>query len=262
MARVHAVMNQKGGVGKTTVVVQTAATVADTMGGTPDNTPVLGISVDRQASMYEWAKRAGDNLPFDFLQLHDNPYELAKLKRLRKYAHIFVDTPGALDEPGSEAKLTILKAVLEMADDVTVPVEPEPMAFTPASRTIEQVIKPSGKPFKILVNNWEPRDGDYDLNQTLEYIQRKGYPRYNTVIRHYKLHTRAPGGGLTVVSYAKNKVAMEARTDFFRFAVELLALSGSEPKHALTDPGGNGVTTRQPGSAGDAVDSAVREMGA
>lgn len=242
MGRVHAVMNQKGGVGKTTIVVQTAATVADTMGGTPDNTPVLGVSTDPQASMLEWANRASDALPFDFVQCHDDPHQLAKLKRLSQYAHIFVDTPGALDSPGAEDKLTILRAVLEAADDVTVPVEPEPLAFAPAARTIETVIKPSGKPFKVLINNWDPRDGEYDLEQTKEYIDRRGYARYNTVIRHYKLHTRAYAGGLTVVAYPKNRVAMEARQDFFKFGLEILAFDGSSPRHAL-DEDGNGVTT-------------------
>lgn len=246
MGRIHAVINQKGGVGKTTVVVHTAATVADALHGTPDNTPVLGVSVDPQASMLEWAKRAADQLPFDFVQCHDNPGQLATLKQLRKYQQIFVDTPGALDMPGSDERMQILKAVLEIADDVIVPIEPEPLAFNPATRTIETVIKPSGTPFKLVVNNHDPRDSDHDLRQTLEYIERRRYPRFNTILRHYKLHTRAPASGMTVVNYLKNRVAMEARTDFLRFGVEVLALDGTEPRHAKVD-GGNGVTTVEAG---------------
>lgn len=250
MGRVHAVMSQKGGVGKTTIVVHTAATIADALHGTPDNTPVLGVSVDPQASMYEWAKRAKrmtddgevSTLPFDFVQCHEDPGQLAKLKSLRKYKHIFVDTPGALDMPGSDERLKILKKVLEIADDVIVPIEPEPLAFTPAARTIETVIKPSGKPFKIVVNNHEPRDGEHDLNQTLEFIERRGYPRFNTIIRHYKLHTRAPAGGITVVTYPENRVARAARQDFLKFGIEVMALDAGEPRHALPE-GGNGVTT-------------------
>lgn len=232
MARTHAVICQKGGVGKTTVTVQTAAVVADTMGGTPDNTPVLGVSTDPQASMLEWANRA-EQLPFDFAQCED-PRELAKLRMLPQYTHIFVDTPGSLE---NEA---IVRKVLELADDVIVPIEPEPLAFSPAARTIEKVIKPSGKPFKVLINNWDPRDGDHDLLQTFEYVERRGYPRFNTIIRHYKLHTRAPVAGLTVITYARHRVALEARQDFFKLALEVLSWGGAEPRHALA--GGNGVT--------------------
>ena len=223
MAKIHVVANQKGGVGKTTITVHLAAVIADTLGG--DNPPVLGVSTDPQASMFEWAQRVGDKLPFDFEQCHDNPQLLEKLRYIDQYEHIIVDTPGSLQDQ------TILETVLQQADNVIVPIEPEPMAFSPAARSIQQVIAPLGVPWKVLINNWDPRDGTADLQQTKDYIAAQQWPRYNTVIRHYKLHTRASAEGATVLQYPRNRVALEARQDFLQLALEVLS--------------GNGVTTQE-----------------
>lgn len=235
--RIRVIANQKGGVGKTTVTVNLAAVVGDTIATRGQDVPVLGVSIDPQASMLEWVRRVGEHLlPFDFEQC-DDPRALARLRQISRYAHIFVDTPGSLEDDQS-----VLEEVVRQADEVIVPIEPEPLSFRPAERTIRKVIEPSGVPYRVLINNWDPRDGDSDLRETQEYVAAKGFPMFNTVIRHYKLHARASVQGVTVVQYARNRVALEARQDFFKLGLEVLGADGRPARHAR-DGGVHGVYT-------------------
>ncbi|WP_246107150.1 ParA family protein [Pseudonocardia kunmingensis] len=213
--------------GKTTLAMNLAAVTYDVLVnpepllrataeavGDPDS-PVMVASTDPQASSVWWSRRVEreGGLPFDFTQIED-PADLRKLRKLGK-SHIFVDTPGSLEDE------RILVAALDECDDVLVPMLPEPLAYDPSARTIQQVIGPRGIPFRVVVNGWDPRDGVSDLQQTAQYIRKMGWPMCNSVVRRYKVHTRASANGLVVTQYPKNRVAMEAREDFFRLALEL-----------------------------------------
>jgi chromosome partitioning protein len=231
---VHVVLNQKGGVGKSTIAVNLAAVTADVLNKNDDpesSSPVLALSVDPQGSAVWWADRI-KKLPFHIAQGHDDVDGLRNLNNLPGIKHVFVDTPGWIDLTGGDDETDplgrgpaadVLRAVLDAADQVIVPMETEPLSFDPTARTINKVLRPRGIRHVVVINNWDPRDGVSDLRQTQEFVKAQGWPLANTVIRHYKLHARASADGQVVTEYPLNRVSLQAREDFYKFALEVNA---------------------------------------
>ncbi len=229
---VHVVLNQKGGVGKSTIAVNLAAVTADVLNHDDDpdaSSPVAAVSVDPQGSAVWWAARIND-LPFHIVQAHDDLDGLKRLGELPGIAHVYVDTPGWID--------------LQAGDDTSDPLGRGPAAdalrvgarrrrqrhrpdrnraaeLRPDRPHHQQSDRAPGIPYTVVINNWDPRDGVHDLNETKEFVKANRWPLAHTVIRHYKLHARASADGQVVTEYPVNRVALQAREDFYKFALEL-----------------------------------------
>jgi chromosome partitioning protein len=232
MTRVVTVLNQKGGVGKSTAVVNLAAVRAQKLTADLDPdafSPVAAVSIDPQGSAKWWANRV-DSLPFHLVQAHDDPLEwLRQLGNLPGIVEVYVDTAGWFDlDPDSSGDglgdgyaADALRTVLDVTDEAIVPMLPAPMCFDPTARTIRKLLEPRNIPYRVFINDWDPRDGEHWLDQTQKFIRAQGWPLAETVVRHYKIHTNASNEGIVVTQYKKSGSPANAAADFYELADEL-----------------------------------------
>lgn len=201
--KVLAIVNSKGGVGKTTTAVNLAAILAEAQ-------RVLLVDSDPQASATWWVER-GD-MPFDLAKEVD-PALLSRLRSVKDYDMVVVDTRPALR---SEA----LDSVLRAADYVILPTPPAPMDLTALMETIRQAVRPAGISHRVLLTRVDPRS----LNEALEalaVLSSGGTPAFHAFVRAYKAHERAALDGLPITSW-RGLNAREAEADYRRVTDELL----------------------------------------
>ncbi|AKG24853.1 ParA family protein [Calothrix sp. 336/3] len=204
MPKIIAILNGKGGVGKTTTAVNLAATFAE-------EKKVLLIDADIQGSASWWFGRSQNTMGFDLSQ-EVNPQLLGDLKKITGYDLIVVDTPPALH---SEA----LAKVVAIADYLVLPTPPAPMDLTVLIDTVRAAVTPVGTPHRVLLTKVDTRS----LGEALEAqntLMQLGIPACHAFIRAYKAHERAALEGVAITKW-RGKNAREAESDYRRVANEL-----------------------------------------
>lgn len=206
--RIIAVANQKGGVGKTTVVMQLAAALSRRY-------RVLVVDVDRQQSTVWWAENVRDRLPFDFAG-EQNPKSLTRMRDLHvQYDFVLVDTPGSLEDT------SVLETVLDAADYAVVPLTPEPLAVEPSMRTIARLIEPRHLRYAVLLNRIDPRIPS-QLRTWQDLLDTTwGVPRFDAYLRQYKAQSDAPVLGELATTLGDNRRTAGTIADVTRIGHEM-----------------------------------------
>lgn len=202
--RVVAVLNGKGGVGKTTTSVNLAAALAEQY-------RVLLVDADPQGSATWWVEHGPNTMGFDLARETD-PTLLGELRHVENYGLIVVDTPPAL---GSDA----LEAVVPAADYVVLPTPPAPMDLAALIETVKAAVIPTGVAYRVLLTRVDPRS----LGEALEAqntLMELGIPACNAFVRSYKAHERAALEGVPILRW-RGKNGREAEADYRRIVEEI-----------------------------------------
>jgi chromosome partitioning protein len=129
---IFSVLNQKGGVGKTTLTLNLAAAFLELQ---PDRTLAL-FDLDDQESLFRYRRVAkgkdGDksfkSAEFFSVSLADLPNQIEKIRS--EFDHILMDAPRSLDDE-------LTAALLSLCDGVLIPMQPEYDSLLATKRTMD-----------------------------------------------------------------------------------------------------------------------------
>lgn len=160
-----AIVNSKGGVGKTTTAVYLATAAAR------DGQEIELWDADIQGSATEWASRAHDE--GEPLEYEVHSVSLPTLRRKQVVADwVIVDTP-----PG---QAEVMQAAVDFADFVIVPVMPEPMGLDRAYATLDGIAH--GKDAALLLGGVDSRE-KLTLTTREVLMDESAPPKFSTEIR-------------------------------------------------------------------------------
>ncbi|MBD2596036.1 ParA family protein [Nostoc spongiaeforme FACHB-130] len=199
-AKIIAVVNQKGGSGKTTVTMQVAGAIARR------SNKVLVVDADPQGTATRWAASAEDETPFPAgvigLSAANNKVHREVKKFIDDYNYIIIDCPPAADSPVPQSALLI-------ADLALVPIIPSPLDMW-AAVGIRQVIQNVGDfndalQSRLVLNQCQPKTTL--AQETLAVLPEFGIPLAKTQIQHRQVYRQSAVFGQTVHNFGNKSSA-------------------------------------------------------
>ena len=197
LSKVITVAQQKGGTGKTTLVVHLALAFIKY-----HNLKVAIIDTDPQGSLGKWFMIRSDNglsetnLTFKTASLWGAQYESKILKQ--DHDIVFIDTPPKIESDARPA--------IEAANLVIIPVAPSPVDFW-ATEGIIEIAKKAKRKVLIQINRANYRSKL--ISKTHEYIKSIKVAANDTLIGHRQIYVASMGEGKTVVEKQRKSKAVD-----------------------------------------------------
>jgi len=191
---VISLVNQKGGVGKTTLAVNLSSAIFRR------GRKTLLIDADPQGSVLQWQSTA-ENQSFSVIH-HPRPLSDATIKSLSKgFDQVVIDAPPAIGE--------LISSILDVADLAIVPVGPSPLDLWSSKETlslIQQARKRNRKlKAKLLICRRIARTRVG--REAREALETYGIEIFKTEIGQRVAYVEAMTSGLSVLEYAPHSEA-------------------------------------------------------
>lgn len=178
-----AIVNLKGGAGKTTTAFYLAACAAR------EGLDAVVVDADEEGSALSWAAMAGEELPFEVIA-GERDNLAVQAKRLREAGKTVI-----LDSPPNERDT--LWASANIADVVLVPVAPTPIEINRLRSTLVALAnidaaKPDGLNAHVVFNRFNPRT--LLAQDAMALLEGQRLPVFENTIRDIQSYQYAFGG--------------------------------------------------------------------